>query len=153
MYVACSCYLCSRDRVHRFSIHTSDCVFLATSGGPGLQRSIYKSVWGGHSSSWEAFQVDVEARTSNTAVLFAGVYLTVGSLRDPFRKSISTSSTIPKLLSHFHHPMTSVPIGAAGTSARRGGSEERLEIVSGLCGITGSTSLKRTGRAIARPVH
>ena len=77
--------------------------------------------------------MDVEARTSNTAVLFAGVYLTVGSLKDPFRESISTSST--KLRSHFNHPMTSVPISAAGTSARRGGSEERLEVESGLCGI------------------
>ena len=77
---------------------------------------------GGYSSSWEAFQVD---RTSNTAVLFAGVYLTVGSLRDPFRESISTSSTISKLRSHYNHPMTSVPISAAGTSARRGGPEER----------------------------
>ena len=79
--------------------------------------------------------MDVEARTSNTAVLFAGVYLTVGSLRDPFRESISTSSTISKLLSHLNHPMTSVPMSAAGTSARRGGSEERLEVESGLCGI------------------
>ena len=70
--------------------------------------------------------MDVEARTSNTAVLFAGVYLTVGSLRDPFRESISTSSTISKLRSHY---------SAAGTSARRGGSEERLEVESGLCGI------------------
>ena len=85
---------------------------------------------GGYSSSWEAFQV-----ASNTAVLFAGVYLTVGSLRDPFRESISTSSTISKLRSHFNYPMTSVPISAAGTSARRGGSEERLEVGSGLCGI------------------
>ena len=51
---------------------------------------------GGYSSSWEAFQVDVEARTSNTAVLFAGVYLTVGSLRDPSRKSISTNCTMSK---------------------------------------------------------
>ena len=80
------------------------------------------------------FQVDIEARTSNTAVLFAGVYLTVGSLRDPFRKSISTSCTISKLLSYFNHPMISVPISAAGTSARLGGSEERLEVESGLCG-------------------
>ena len=106
---------------------------------------------GGYSSSWEAFQVDIETRTSNTAVLFVGVCLTVESLRDSLKNSISTRSMILKLLSHFHHPMTSVPIGAAGTSARRGGSEERLEIVSGLCGITGSTSLKRTGRAIAHP--
>ena len=90
---------------------------------------------GGYSSSWEAFQVDVEARTSNTAVFFAGVYLTVGSLRDPFRESISTSSTISKLRSHFDHPMTSVPISAARTSARRGGADERLEVESGLCGI------------------
>ena len=51
---------------------------------------------GGYSSSWEAFQVDVDARTSNTAVLFAGVYLTVGSLRDPSRKSISTNCTMSK---------------------------------------------------------
>ena len=48
---------------------------------------------GGYSSSWEAFQVDVETRTSNTAVLFAGVYLTVGSLRDPLKESIPTKST------------------------------------------------------------
>ena len=76
--------------------------------------------------------MDVEARTSNTAVLFAGVYLTVGSLRDPFRKSISTRSSTAELLNHFHHPMT---VDAAGTFARRGGSEERLEVESGLCGI------------------
>ena len=80
---------------------------------------------GGYSLISYAFQIDVEARTSNTAVFFAGVYLTVGSLRDPFRESISTSSTISKLRSHYNHPMTSVPISAAGTSARRGGSEER----------------------------
>ena len=79
--------------------------------------------------------MDVEARTSNTAVLFAGVYFTFGSLRDSFRESISTSSTISKLRSHFNHPMTSVPISTAETSARRGGSEERLEVESGLCGI------------------
>ena len=82
--------------------------------------------------------MDVEARTSNTAVLFAGVYLTVGSLRDPLGKTISTSSIIPELLNHFHHPMTSVPIGATVTSARRGGSEERLEVESGLCGTKSS---------------
>ena len=79
--------------------------------------------------------MDVEARTSNTAVFFAGVYLTVGSPRDPFRESISTSSTISKLRSHFNHPMTSVPISAVETSARQSGSEERLEVESGLCGI------------------
>ena len=60
---------------------------------------------GGYSSISYVFQVDVEARTSNTAVLFAGVYLTVGSLRDPFRKSIST--TIPKLLSYFRRALSS----------------------------------------------
>ena len=97
--------------------------------------AVFTSPCGGYSLSWEVFQVDVEARTSNTAVLFAGVYLTVGSLRDPFRESISTSSTISKLRSHFNHPMTSVPISAVETSARQGGSEERLEVESGLCGI------------------
>ena len=88
----------------------------------------------GYSLNLETFQRDVKVRTSDTATLFAGVYLTVGSLRDPFRESISTSSTISKLRSHYNHPMTSVPISAAGTSARRGGSEERLEVESGLCG-------------------
>ena len=65
---------------------------------PVVQDSsaVFTSSCGGYSSSWEAFQVDVEARTSNTAVLFAGVYLTVGSLRDPFRKSISTNCTMSK---------------------------------------------------------
>ena len=66
-------------------------------------------------------------RSYNTAVLFAGVYLTVGSLRDPFRESISTSSTISNLRSHYNHPMTSAPISAAGTSARRGGSEDSCQ--------------------------
>ena len=73
--------------------------------------------------------------------------MTVGSLRGPLRNSISTRSMILKLLSHFHHPMTSVPIGAAGTSAGRGELEEWLGVKSGLCGNTGSTSLEQTGRA------
>ena len=99
------------------------------------------------------FQVDVEARTSNTAVLFAGVYLTVGSLRDPFRESISTSSIISKLRSHSNHPMTSVPIARLehlrGGAGRRSGWKSKA-VFAGFS-ITGSTSLKRIGRAIAHP--
>ena len=106
---------------------------------------------GSYSLSREAFQVDREARTSNTTVLFVGVCLTAGSLRDAFRESTSTSSTILKLPRRFYHLMTSVPIGAAGTSAPRDGSEEQLEVQGALCGITGSTLLKRTRWAIAAP--
>ena len=58
-----------------------------------LQHRIYKSVYGGYSLRSEAFQVDIEAKTSNTATLFGGVYFTIGTLRDLFRKSISTSPT------------------------------------------------------------
>ena len=90
----------------------------------------------------EAFQVDIEAKTSNTATLFGGVYLTIGSLRDYFRNSISTSSTIPGLLSHVHHLMTSIPVSAASTSARCSGSEEWLEAKGGLHRTTRSTSSK-----------
>ena len=92
----------------------------------------------GYSLNLETFQRDVKVRTSDTATLFAGVYLTVGSLRDLFRKSISTRSSTTELLNHFHHPMT---VDAAGTFAPRGGLEEWLEVNSGLCGNTGSTSL------------
>ena len=113
-------------------------VFLVTSGGSGLQRSIYKSVWG---VKFELRSVSGRhrARTSNTATLFAGMYLTAGSLRNPFRKSMSTRSTVPELPNYFHHPMTPIPTDAAGMSAQRGGSEEWLEVKSGVCGITGST--------------
>ena len=52
---------------------------------------------------------------------------------------MSTKSTVPELPNYFHHPMTHVPIDAAEMSAQRGGSEEWLEVKSGVCGITGST--------------
>ena len=101
-------------------------LFLATSGGP--ESSAVRV--GDKSLSLETFQIDVEARTPNTATLFAGVYLTVESLRGPLSKSISTRSTISELLNYFYHPMTSVPNGAIRTSTRRRGSEEWLRVKS-----------------------
>ena len=85
---------------------------------------------GDESLSLETFQIDVEARTPNTATLFAGVYLTVQSLRGPLSKSISTRSTISELLNYLYHPMTSVPNGTIRTSTRRRGSEEWLRVKS-----------------------
>ena len=113
-------------------------LFLATSGGP--ESSAVRV--GDKSLSLETFQIDVEARTPNTATLFAGVYLTVESLRGPLSKSISSSSMISELLNRLHNPMTSIPIGAAWTSARRSGSGEWLEVKSGLHGATRSTLLQ-----------
>ena len=91
------------------------------------------------------FQMDVEARTSNSAALCGNV-VDCCSLRDSMRKLVSTRSTILELLDHFHHLMTSMPSGAGGTSAGpQGGSEGGCQPKAVFVGLLDQTHFSEQG--------